>query len=320
MTSFILLLLAATPLPDGGEVLNVAPDGGVVRTLVPEATPGAAVLLAPELVPGPNEVVNLTPPSLSVYKVNFPAEAALTGGALGLALVIDLMVKPTLEGDVSCRQHVGNGRCNPADLWAVDRYAVGKVSKPWGLFSDVALYSSIALPVIYLGIESLVLPTNTPLRDWVGDLLVISEAMALTGVGQTVMKFAFRRPRPARYVEVDAATSSFDQELSFPSGHASMVAAATTALATTVFLRHPKSPVRFVLLAACVLLTVGTSFARVESGQHFPTDVIIGSMIGGFSGFIVPWLHKRRASPLVRPIAGFDPVTGASKIGVGGTF
>lgn len=287
-------------------------------TVAPGLTPSFAPILAPEFVADGGTAPIVTRPTLSVYSVDLPVEATVTGGSLALFLIVDLLIKPTLEGDISCRRPVGNMRCNPADLTTIDRYAVGRQSKPWSTFGDVALYASIIAPVIYLGLESLALPTAEPLRDFANDLMVVSEAMALTGAMQTLMKFAFRRPRPVRYIEVDAPLSSFDQELSFPSGHTAIVTAATTALTTTIFLRHPHSQVRYLVLGGGILLSVLTAASRVESGQHFPTDVAVGVLIGGFAGFAVPYLHRNKI-PLI-PTASLNPSTGQTAFGLAGTF
>jgi|GEM_PF-1405968 len=320
-------LLAITPpteveQDDGGGVdLSdeiVSRDGGDVPVVSKTLKERWAPVLAPELVQDGGTAPLEAPASLSVYNVDLPVEATITAASFGLYAVVDLLIKPTLEGDLSCRRPVGNGRCNPADLTAFDRYAVGRSSDQWQAFGDVALAISIAMPVIYLALESLALPTTTPVADFATDVLVVGEAMALTSAMQTVMKFAFRRPRPIRYQDVNTPLSSFDQELSFPSGHTSLVAAASTAITTTIFLRHPRSKVRFAVLGAGMLLTGLTAFSRVQAGQHFPTDVIVGVLIGGFAGFTVPYLH-RKDSPL-NPIVGFDPSTGSGTVGVSGTF
>jgi membrane-associated phospholipid phosphatase len=322
-----LQLLGSTsvvPNGPGGEPVEaerpetVTPDGGEeVPTAVPKLTPGLAPILAPELVPDGGVIPLVAPPELSVYRVDLPVEATVTGGSVALFVIVDFLVKPTLEGDVSCRRPIGNGRCDPSDLTAFDRYSVGRSSPQWQTFGDIALYASLLLPVVYLGLESLALPTQDPWGDWGNDLLVVSEAMALTGAMQTVMKFAFRRPRPVRYTPV-GPISTFDQELSFPSGHTALVSAATTALTTTIFLRHPKSKVRFLVLGGGVALSALTAISRVESGQHFPTDVIVGVLIGGFAGFAVPYLHRKTFS--LMPAASFDPKSGTSSFAVGGVF
>lgn len=317
----MLALIAAVPLlfaaaAEKEPVHAHTPDGGHVPTVAPKLTPRLAPVLAPELVSDGGTVA--ASPTLSVYDVDIPSEAVITGGSVALYVIVDFLIKPTLEGDVSCRQPIGNGRCNPDDLTGLDRLAVGKNSKEWKAFGDVTLTASLIAPIVYLGLESIVLPTVDPWGDWGGDLLVVSEAMALTGAVQVVMKFAFRRPRPVRYQDVEVPLSTFDQELSFPSGHVSLVAASTTALTTTVFLRHPESQVKYVVLGAGVLLTTLTAVSRVEAGQHFPTDVMIGSLVGGIAGFMVPWVHRRRYGLI--PTASINPVTGESVLGLGGTF
>ena len=312
------LLLAAAPEGDKGEtpVEAVTPHGKDVPTVAPGLTDELAPALAPEKKPETGNTV-VTEPHLSVYDVDIPLEAAITGSAFGLFIFVDFLIKPSLEGDVSCRRPVGNGRCNPADLSDFDRYAVGRTSKEWNLFSDLALYSSIAIPILYLGLESIVLPTTTPWGDFLGDMLIVSEAMAVTGAFQMLLKFAVRRPRPVRYTDLEDPITPFDAELSFPSGHTMMVTAATTALSTTVWLRHPESPMRWVILGSGIAISGLTALSRVESGNHFPTDVIVASFVGAFSGFAVPWLHRKKI-PLM-PTAAATP-GGGGTIGLSGRF
>lgn len=295
----------------------VTPDGKDVPTVAPGLTDDLAPALAPEKKPEIGNTV-VTEPHLSVYDVDLPLEGSLTAASFGLFAFVDFLIKPSLEGDVSCRRPVGNGRCNPSDLSAFDRYSVGRRSKEWALFGDIALFSSIALPIFYLGLESIVLPTTTPWGDFLGDMMIVSESLALTGAFQMVLKFAFRRPRPVRYTDLEEPLTPFDAELSFPSGHAMMVASATTALTTTVFLRHPDSPMRWVVLGVGVTLTGLTALSRVESGNHFPTDVIAGSFVGAFSGFVVPYLHRKKI-PLT-PTAALNPVNGSTTFGLAGRF
>lgn len=292
----------------------IAADGGTVPTVEPSLTPKLAPVLAPELVSDGGVAAS----NLSVYEVDLPLETSVTVGSFALYFIVDVLIKPTLEGDLSCRRPLGNGRCDPDDLTWLDRVSVGKQSREWGIFGDVALGASLAAPVIYLALESVALPTTQPWNDWANDLLVVSEAMALTSAVQVAMKFGFRRPRPVRYQDVEVPLSTFDQELSFPSGHVSLVAAATSGLTTTIFLRHPESKVRFVVLGAALTLTTLTAVSRVESGQHFPTDVMIGAVVGGFAGFAVPWIHRKKLP--VTPAASFDPATGTSMLSLAGSF
>jgi membrane-associated phospholipid phosphatase len=326
MISLLTACLLAASLPDDGvpppshAVSSV--DGGVVPIVAPPLTNAVAKIIAPELVQDGGMLADggvqpvLAPPSLSVYEVDLPSEIAITGGALGLSLMVDVAVKPSLQGDLSCRGGVGPARCDPATLSAFDRYAVGKNSQEWDAFSNIELFATLAMPVLYLGLESLVLPTKTPWGDFLTDLVVVAESMALTASITTILKFSFRRPRPGRYLPVDQPVTA-DDELSLPSGHVSEITAATVALTTTIFLRHPSSKIRFAAVAATVVLSTLSAIARVEAGKHFPTDVITGVVVGAFSGFVVPYLHRKK-SPLV-PSASFNPANGGTvTLGVSG--
>ncbi len=320
----ILLPLLLTGIPDEAkpetksekQVIPVTPHGEEVPAVAPGAVDNVAPVLAPELKPQMGNVV-ITDPHLSVYDVDIPLEATITGSSFALFIFVDFLIKPSLEGDVSCRRPIGNGRCNPDDLTAFDRYAVGRSSSAWATFSDVALFSSIVLPILYLGLESIVLPTTTPWQDFLGDMLIVSEALAVSGAFQMLLKFAVRRPRPIRYSNLEDPLTPFDAELSFPSGHTMMVSAATTAFTTTVFLRHPDSPMRWVVLGTGVVLTALTGWSRVEAGVHFPTDVLVGGFVGAFSGFAVPYLHRKKI-PLV-PSASVTP-GGGGTLGLSGRF
>ncbi len=326
MTSLLaalsVVLGATAPLPDGGSGF-VSADGGDVPVVAPGMTPSVAGALAPELVPDGGQTARglpapvLAPKTLSVYRVDLPSEAALTAGLLALDFMIDVVIKPTLATSPSCLHKFATGQCDPADLSGFDRYAVGRVSKPWQTFSDIAVVTAVAAPAIYLGLESLALPTQDPLGDFFNDTLVVAESLSLTLIVETVIKFTVRRPRPISYVE-PAAMANIDTQLSLPSGHTGLVAAAASALTTTVFMRHPQSNARFVVLGAGLALSFLTGFARVESGQHFPTDTITGLLIGAAAGFVVPFLHRKQ--PGLLPTVAFDPATGTAMFALSGNL
>jgi membrane-associated phospholipid phosphatase len=326
--SLVVLVLAVNPvvapaLDAGAPSRAVSIDGGDVPIVAPDLTSSVAKVLAPELVAdggvesdgGATPI--LAPETLSVYDVNLPAETAITAGLFSLYVMVDVLIKPSLGAGPNCLDFATTGQCNPADLSPFDRYAVGRESVPWTVFSDVALAVSLVAPLAYLALESLTLPTQQPFGDFFNDAMVMAESLALTATMQTVLKFAFRRPRPSNYLPGQGA-ANIDLQLSLPSGHAAMVAAATTALTTTIFLRHPDSQVRYVALTAGLALSVLTGFARVQAGFHFPTDAITALMLGGAVGFAVPILH-RKASRL-RPAVVLMPSSGLTLFTVSGDF
>lgn len=79
---------------------------------------------------------------------------------------------------------------------------------------------------------------------------------------------------------------------SFFSGHTSNAATATF-FGARVFtdLRPQSKLVPFVWIAAAGVPAF-TAFSRYKAGKHFPSDVIVGYLIGASVGYFVPTLHK----------------------------
>src|SRR6185436_3457352 len=88
--------------------------------------------------------------------------------------------------------------------------------------------------------------------------------------------------------------SDTDLQLSFFSGHASSTGAVSATATYLAFVRSgPRHARPWITLAAGTLLTAFVSYERVRSGEHFPTDVIMGSMAGAGIGVLVPHFHRR---------------------------
>jgi undecaprenyl-diphosphatase len=84
-------------------------------------------------------------------------------------------------------------------------------------------------------------------------------------------------------------------------------------------MRDPKSWRPWVTLAASLGVTTFVSYERVRSGNHFPTDVIAGSMAGAAVGVLVPHLH-RHAEEAPPVWIGAAPVPGGGSVTLGGVF
>ena len=91
-----------------------------------------------------------------------------------------------------------------------------------------------------------------------------------------VLKNLFTRTRPWLVVEGLTALVAEHDPNSFPSGHTSASFAAATAL-----YRHV--PRKWGILALVAAALMGLS--RLYVGVHFPSDVIVGVLVGGFCGW-----------------------------------
>ena len=96
-------------------------------------------------------------------------------------------------------------------------------------------------------------------------------ARALTSSTTQGLKHVADRTRP-----------NGDDTRSFPSGHTS-ASAVNTRLASRNLQAMPLSDgTRRALDGGLLALTVGTSWARIEAGQHFPSDTLFGMALGNF--------------------------------------
>jgi membrane-associated phospholipid phosphatase len=136
-------------------------------------------------------------------------------------------------------------------------------------------------------------------RSFLGDYVVVGEAVAWDGALQQIVSHAVRRPRPFMYQAGVYPTerASSDANSSFYSGHTSATFALSTSFAFTYHMRNPRSPWRIAVWAGLLAVATAESMLRVSSGDHFPTDVMVGAVMGSTFGLVIPALHRREIIP-----------------------
>jgi len=101
------------------------------------------------------------------------------------------------------------------------------------------------------------------------------------------LKFLIQRQRPLYFLEMASKLSKGPGEIldpSFPSGHAIYAFMMATLLAHW----FPKFQIIFFLLAGFI------GWTRIYLGLHYPTDVIVGGLLGyGITRLFVHWIDLR---------------------------
>ena len=181
--------------------------------------------------------------------------------------------------------------CDPAPLSGLDRYAVGRYSAFWDTWGD---WTVALLPVASVAGAFLSRTSGHDVSGLLTDAALVGEALVLTGVLHQLVRFAVRRPRPFMYAA--AARPELREEptatLSFFSGHTAAAFAAAGSLAYLATERRPEWPA-WVLWSVPMALAASVGLARVQAGEHFPTDVLVGAVVGAAIGVLVPWMHRR---------------------------
>jgi membrane-associated phospholipid phosphatase len=193
-------------------------------------------------------------------------------------------------------------RCDQADLAAFDRAVAGRYDSNMRLTSDLAVAALLAGGAGVLLFDG----------GWV-DLAVGTESVLVASAIAVTTMFAVRRPRPWLYGE-EAPLRDRERggsSMSFPSGHTANAFAVALALFRIQRARHPGSSRPYWLLAGAGGLAVVVATTRVLAGDHFPSDVLAGALLGGAVGWAVPELHRVARRLSVVPSAGGLAVSGA---------
>ncbi|WP_344685039.1 phosphatase PAP2 family protein [Saccharopolyspora taberi] len=134
-------------------------------------------------------------------------------------------------------------------------------------------------------------------RGALGPALLAPVATGLAYVASEVLKAFLREDRPCRVVPRISRTLAECPEYgdwSLPSNHATIAAAAAVAL--SVAWRR--------LVGVVVLLALVEGFSRVFVGVHYPHDVVVGALLGGFVAGVVMGVGGGLV-PVVRWARGF---------------
>jgi membrane-associated phospholipid phosphatase len=174
---------------------------------------------------------------------------------------------------------------SPGDVNSFDRIAVGPYQED--VLGDVLLYSSFFLPVTFLTYE------NT--REDFGTLsLMYGEVVLVNAAINGLVKGLTTRNRPYVYDENSPADKKDEVNVrhAFYSGHTSVTASNSffTARVFTEYLSD--NTAKTLIWTAAALIPAVTGFSRINTHNHFPTDVIVGYIVGAAIGYLIPELHK----------------------------
>ena len=208
------------------------------------------------------------------------------GIAVGLALPVSHEAVPPQGLDPST---VG---------WSLDRDIIGRPNTAADNASDIFLLATaLAPPVLALatqpGVHGLANIARRP-------VVLYGESLLLTETVVRLLKPIASRPRPFTYLPLAERPqkSSYDISgddafVSMPSGHSALAFTAAAYVTTDHLLARPEAGWEEQVAVASVgaLLAGFTGNLRIEAEQHFPTDALVGSLIGTASGAAIPLLH-----------------------------
>lgn len=232
----------------------------------------------------------------SVGAADFPYQLQRSDVALSLAAATLFGGGMFVEQADNIPPSLSRGSFNVATINRFDRSAVRHWSPRADRLSDYAVGAILAAPAI----------TGLPLlrnRAW-GNLATLAvmygEALLLTAGLNATVKELTHRDRPYLYndafsdAEYSRLAADPDSRRSFYSRHTALAFCSAAFLSKTAADIHGPSKLTVAVWGGSLAAATAVSVSRYNSGQHFPTDILAGAVIGGLVGYGIPRLHKKR--------------------------
>ena len=228
------------------------------------------------------------------YRLTQKDAALLLGGAAALGVGAFLLNSRTQDVPA-----VGLDRNEINLKWDRDALAIPNPSALGS--SDACLVLSGISPTAMFAV------TGGDGRTWsaAGRLWTVQAEASLVAAGASfLIKRAASRPRPYTYLPEADRPSGAEYDVtqerafeSFPSNHATVAWAGGIAGASYLAFSRPdfSGSVHFLSGALVGGFATATGVLRIESGQHFPTDVVAGSLLGAVTGVGIAYLSRGSA-------------------------
>ena len=214
------------------------------------------------------------------FELNTGKEAAIigAGAAVGLTALIVVSNNDKLTED-------GINSFKPEDVNKFDRIAIGPYQED--VLGDVLLYSSYMLPLTFLAYDET--------REDFGTLTLMYGEVVLLNAGiNALVKGLTTRNRPFVYDENSPLEEKYklDARHSFYSGHTSFTASNSFFTARVFSEYLTDNTAKTLIWTAAALIPAVTGLSRINTHNHFPTDAIVGYIVGAAIGYFIPELHK----------------------------
>ncbi|HET8803420.1 MAG TPA: phosphatase PAP2 family protein [Aequorivita sp.] len=215
--------------------------------------------------------------------------AALAGSAYGLYLIKEKEDLPQAERAAFLDEQSLQEKIDKINF--LDKWAAGKHNEKASKISDIPFAISFAAPFALL--------LDDEINDHTGQYIgMYIESLATTAALFTITAGLVDKSRP--YVYDNSGDTGEDRRFknngqrSFYSGHVAATATATFFAAKVYSDFNPDASGKAFVWGGASILPAAVGVFRMEAGQHFLTDVLVGYVLGAGTGILVPELHKTK--------------------------
>ena len=177
-----------------------------------------------------------------------------------------------------------------SDINWFDRWAVHPYSHSIDQLSYIPFYVAVPLPLAVFAID------KKMRKDFWKLTALYGEAMILTGVLYTSAVHYVARSRPLVYESASPMETrrSSNSQNSFFAGHVALVGTSVFFIAQAYADYHPDSKYKWAFYTGAGVITGLTAYWRNKAGEHFPSDIALGTVVGVASGLLTPILHRTK--------------------------
>ena len=220
-----------------------------------------------------------------IYRMNYKVDVPIivVGGVATLYSFTIIYTKKSTP--VATIQALNKNNIPSFDRWATQFHdpAMDKASY-------YPFYAAMPLPLILL--------LDKKISKDAGRIGVLYlEAFALTGTVYAGAVYSVDRYRPDVYNTSLPMSYRTDGNFrnSFFAGHVAVMSTSTFFIAKVFDDYHPESNWKWVIYGGAAAATIGMGYMRLEAGKHFPSDILLGAVVGTASGLLTPTLHKNKS-------------------------
>lgn len=149
----------------------------------------------------------------------------------------------------------------------------------WNNLSNTSKYMSVGVPVGYF-VAGLI-HNNKELKQ---KAAYTAATILFNTATTTLLKNVVKRDRPY-HTYTGIFPDKLETDYAFPSGHTSSAFATATSLALTTK--------KWYVTVPALAWSAGVGYSRIYLGQHYPSDVIMGALVGSGSAIICHWASKQ---------------------------
>jgi membrane-associated phospholipid phosphatase len=175
---------------------------------------------------------------------------------------------------------------DPLNVNEFDRIAIGTAQDDH--LGDALLFTSYLMPLTFLA--------NENARNDFGNLAIMyGEVLLINASINGIVKGITKRVRPFVYDKQSPLDekATVNARLSFYSGHVSIAASNSFFTASVLNEYLDDNTVKTIIWTAAFLYPAIVGYSRINTHWHFPTDVIVGYVVGAAIGYLIPLIHKR---------------------------